>query len=139
MKDKRIVSALDRARRPAQAAAMAKLNMNDSAPADARSAESGSTDSPTRDPSHRPTLEDTIRALCVTAGSGKTICPTDAAKAFASARGEDDLGWRNWLQKVRGAAVGMARKGDIVIYRKGKPADPDDFRGVYRLGMPRSD
>jgi len=26
-----------------------------------------------------------------------------------------------------------------VIYRKGKPADPNDFRGVYRLGLPRHD
>ncbi|MBM3608985.1 MAG: DUF3253 domain-containing protein [Alphaproteobacteria bacterium] len=87
----------------------------------------------------RRTLEDVIRDMCVTAGPQKTICPTDAAKAFASERGEDDLAWRSWLQKIRGAAVGMARKGEIVIYRKGKPADPDDFRGVYRLGLPRSD
>jgi hypothetical protein len=26
-----------------------------------------------------------------------------------------------------------------VIYRKGKPVDPLDFRGVYRLGLPRQD
>jgi hypothetical protein len=26
-----------------------------------------------------------------------------------------------------------------VIYRKGKPVDPNDFRGVYRLGLPRHD
>jgi len=87
----------------------------------------------------RSTLEDVIRSMCNDAGPAKTICPTDAAKAFTAERGEDALGWRNWLQKVRGAAVGMARKGEIVIYRKGKPADPDDFRGVYRLGLPRSD
>jgi len=24
-----------------------------------------------------------------------------------------------------------------VIYRKGKPADPDDFKGIYRLGLPK--
>ncbi len=29
--------------------------------------------------------------------------------------------------------------GRLVIYRKGKPADPSDFRGVYRLGLPRQD
>ena len=87
----------------------------------------------------RRTLEQVIADLCAGCGPGKTICPTDAAKAFAAQHGEDDLGWRKWLQHVRSAAVGMTRKGELVIYRKGKPADPDTFRGVYRLGLPRSD
>jgi hypothetical protein len=86
-----------------------------------------------------PSLEATILALCNDAGSGRTICPTDAAQAFAAARGEDALGWRSHLTKVRGAAVRLAEAGRIVIYRKGKPVDPRDFRGVYRLGLPRSD
>ncbi|MGE3642319.1 MAG: DUF3253 domain-containing protein [Beijerinckiaceae bacterium] len=85
------------------------------------------------------TLEQVISDLCRVQGPDKTICPTDAAKAFAAERGEDDLGWRKWLQQVRSTAVGMTRKGELVIYRKGKPADPDTFRGVYRLGLPRSD
>lgn len=89
--------------------------------------------------SRRQGLEDAILALCAERGPEKTICPTDAAKAFAQSRGEDELGWRNWLAHVRSAAVGLARQGRLVIYRKGKPVDPDDFRGVYRLGLPRSD
>ena len=36
-------------------------------------------------------------------------------------------------------AVSLALAGRLVIYRKGKPADPTDFRGVYRLGLPRHD
>lgn len=91
-----------------------------------------------RKPSKR-TLEQMIIDLCNAQGPGKTICPTDAARAFAAEHGEDDLGWRKWLQQVRSTAVGMSRKGDLVIYRKGKPVDPDTFRGVYRLGLPRSD
>ncbi len=87
----------------------------------------------------RRTLEDLITDLCAHAASGRPICPTDAAKAFAAERGEDELAWRTRLTQVRSTAVGMARKGQLVIYRKGKPADPDDFRGVYRLGLPRSD
>lgn len=90
-------------------------------------------------PAHRRTIEDVIRDLCAEAGPAKSICPTDAAKTFAAERGEDDLAWRTWLPKIRSGAIGMARKGELVIYRKGKPADPDDFRGVYRLGLPRSD
>jgi hypothetical protein len=84
-------------------------------------------------------LAQTILSLCVAAGPGKTICPTDAAKAFARSREEDDLAWRSHLTQVRSRAVGLARAGRLVIYRKGKPADPDDFRGVYRLGLPRGD
>jgi hypothetical protein len=84
-------------------------------------------------------LADTILNLCDAAGPGKTICPTDAAKAFAHLREEGDLGWRNHLQKVRSSAVGLARQGRLVIFRKGKPVDPDDFRGVYRLGLPRDE
>lgn len=87
----------------------------------------------------RRSLEETILDLCAEAGPQKTIDPTDAAKAFSQSRGEDELGWRNWLAHVRSAAVGLARRGSLVIYRKGKPADPDDFRGIYRLGLPRAD
>ncbi len=94
---------------------------------------------PAPDRPERLPLEETILRLCADRGADKSICPTDAAKAFAEARGEDDLAWRRWLTQVRSTAVGMARQGRLIIYRKGKPADPDDFRGVYRLGLPRSE
>ena len=83
-------------------------------------------------------MDDLILGLCEGAGAGKTICPTDAAKAFADARGEADSdAWQRWLTEVRRVAVRLADHGAIVIYRKGKPADPHDFRGVYRLGLAR--
>jgi len=88
-------------------------------------------------PDSAPTLEETIRSLCAGAKPGRTICPTDAAQAFAQLRGEGELGWRAHLQEVRRTAVRLALAGQIVIYRKGKPVDPNDFRGVYRLGAPR--
>lgn len=84
-------------------------------------------------------INEAILRLCTERGVGKTICPTEAARALAGDTGGDDLAWRAWLPKVRSAAVGMAREGTIVIYRKGKPVDPDNFRGVIRLGLPRSD
>jgi hypothetical protein len=46
------------------------------------------------------------------------------------------LGWRAHLQGVRSAAVRLADGGRLIIYRKGEPVDPHDFRGVYRLGAP---
>jgi Protein of unknown function (DUF3253) len=35
--------------------------------------------------------------------------------------------------------VRLAKEGRIIITRKGRAVDPDEFRGVYRLGLPRSD
>jgi hypothetical protein len=84
-----------------------------------------------------PSLDDVILVLCAEAGPGRSINPTDAAVAYAAARGEDALAWRGHLSAVRAAAVRLAEAGRLVIFRKGKPADPRDFRGVYRLGGPR--
>lgn len=83
-------------------------------------------------------IPDTILRLCNERGAGKTICPTEAAKALAG-ESAGDLAWREWLPKVRSEAVHLAREGRIVIYRKGKPADPENFRGVIRLGLPRGE
>jgi hypothetical protein len=35
--------------------------------------------------------------------------------------------------------VRLAQQGQLVILRKGKPVDPADFKGVYRLGLPHRD
>lgn len=86
-------------------------------------------------PRQSPAIETVIADLCRELRAGRTICPTDAAKAYASIRGEDELGWRSHLHDVRRAAVKLALSGKLVIYRKGKPVDPEHFRGVYRLGM----
>lgn len=73
------------------------------------------------------TLESVILDLTAERGPEKSICPTDAARAFA---GEN---WRKVLGEVRKTAVRLAQEGRIVITRKGKPADPLTFKGVYRL------
>lgn len=79
-------------------------------------------------------------ALCEAAGPGKTISPTQAAQKFATRREDDDASaWRSHLPKVRASAIGLARAGALAIFRKGKPVDPDDFRGVYRIGLPPVD
>ena len=84
-------------------------------------------------------LAETILALCAAVGPLKSIDPSEAARHFARERGEDELAWRHHLHKVRQSAVGLAREGRLVILRKGKPVDPEDFRGVYRLSLPRGD
>lgn len=63
-------------------------------------------------------------------GVGKTICPSEVARAV---RPED---WRPLMKKVRKAAIRLADAGEISIYRKGKPIPIDQVRGVIRLGLP---
>ena len=90
-------------------------------------------------PESNPVIETVIASLCARSPQGGTVSPIDAAKAFAEARGEGELGWRSHLGAIRRAAVRMALEGRLVIYRKGKIVDPTDFRGVYRLGAPSAE
>jgi hypothetical protein len=75
-------------------------------------------------------IEDTIFALLAEREAGKSIAPEEVAKAI------DPEGWRRLLAQVRSTAVGLARTERLVITRHGKPADPESFRGVYRLRLP---
>jgi Protein of unknown function (DUF3253) len=79
-------------------------------------------------------LESAILSLTEAKGPDKSISPEDAAKAVAAAR---DIDWHSLMQPVRRAAIRLAVAGQISILRKGKPADPTDFKGVYRLSLPR--
>ena len=81
-------------------------------------------------------LEATILELTAARGEDKTICPSDAARHLA---GKHPDGWGPLMTPIRRVAVRLAHEGRVVIYRKGKPADPDNFKGVYRIGLPRQD
>lgn len=74
-----------------------------------------------------------ILDLTAARGAGKTICPSEAARAVSG-----DM-WRRLMPDVRAEAVRLAKAGQIAIYRKGRPVDPGSFRGVYRLGLPRGE
>lgn len=53
---------------------------------------------------------------------------------------EPEGDWHAHLAPIRHAAVKLMLAGRLVIYRKGKPVeDPEDFRGVYRLGLPKDE
>lgn len=75
-------------------------------------------------------VRDAILSLTAARGTGKTICPTEAAREVSEKK------WRRALPDVRAEAVRLAKAGVITIYRKGKPVDPDNFKGVIRLGLP---
>ncbi len=64
--------------------------------------------------------------------AGKSISPEEVARAL------DANGWRRELGKVRAVAVGLARAGRLVILRHNKPADPDSFKGVWRMRLPEA-
>lgn len=94
------------------------------------------TESPAAVANDPARLEETILALASERGEGKTICPSEVARALA---GPHPDGWGPLMIPVRRAAVRLAHAGRIIIYRKGRQVDPDDFKGVYRLGLPRHD
>lgn len=83
-----------------------------------------------------PVLAEIMIELCRKAGPTKTIDPGEVARAYLAKTNATGVAWQNYLQGVRDTAITLARDGKIVIYRKGVPADPDAFRGVYRLGAP---
>src|SRR3954447_17742575 len=98
---------------------------------------------PDSPPAAAPSLEESILDVLRRAGAPATPA-TQAAHATLSAPEiahaiQPDGDWHGLLVPIRRAAVALAQSGRLVIYRKGKPVDPDDFRGVYRLGLPRQD
>lgn len=78
-------------------------------------------------------IEETMLELVAARGAEKTVCPSEVARALG---GPHPDGWGPLMQPVRRVAVRLAHAGRIAILRKGKPVDPDDFRGIYRLAMP---
>jgi hypothetical protein len=72
-------------------------------------------------------VETALLDLIEQAPPGKSVSPEQVARAV------DPENWRRQLGQVRAAAVGLARQGRITILRHNKPADPETFKGVYRL------
>ena len=73
-------------------------------------------------------------------GAGKSICPSEAARALQKTYGKASApadAWRRYLAPVRQQALHLARRGDLLILRKGKPVDPQKpVKGVIRLALP---
>ncbi len=75
-------------------------------------------------------IEAAIRALLAEAGPGRSIDPAQAAERVAGPE------WRSLSARVRRIAAAMMKRDELAIVRKGRPVDPDDFRGVVRLRLP---
>lgn len=77
-------------------------------------------------------IEAMILRLCAERGPGKSICPSEVARAIA---GPDETRWRLLMHPVRELALGLARDGRIQVLRKGRPIAPEQARGVIRFAI----
>ena len=76
----------------------------------------------------RAAAERAILDLLAQRDPGKTICPSDAARAL----GGDD-GFRPLMPVVRDAARKLVAEGRIEVTQRGRPVDLDSARGAIRL------
>ena len=74
-------------------------------------------------------IYDRILEMCGEAGSEKSVKPEAVAQSLA------EFDWQPLIKRVRRAAVQLANAGYIYIMRKGKVADPDDFKGLYKVRL----
>jgi hypothetical protein len=77
-------------------------------------------------------IAETMLELATKRGAERTIGPMDIARALG---GDHPDGWGPLMPAVRRVAVVLMRQGRVVITRKGRPVDPEDFRGVYRIAL----
>ena len=75
-------------------------------------------------------IDEMIFKLLEQVPPGKSVSPEEVARAV------DPEGWRRLLGHVRAVARGLARQEKLVILRHNKPADPDTFKGVWRMRAP---
>ena len=72
-----------------------------------------------------------IAEMLARRGLGKTLCPSEVARALAGEAGD----WRARMEDVHGAVDELARAGAIVLSWKGAPLARRN--GPYRIGLPQ--
>ena len=87
--------------------------------------------------SHRPgaddrELEQAILRLLHDRGRGKTICPSEAARAVAAAH-NDSTAWQPLMEPARAAARRLVAAGLLEITQHGDVVDPSTAKGPIRL------
>ena len=81
-----------------------------------------------------PSRQDAAQAildLLAQRDEGRTICPSEAARAL----GGDD-GFRPLMPLVRDAAADLVRRGELEVTQSGHVVDPAQARGPIRLRLP---
>ncbi|MZR30531.1 DUF3253 domain-containing protein [Sneathiella litorea] len=85
-----------------------------------------------------PVVDYILRAVA----SGRDVAPQEIAQAIANDRAKPSAPkdvWRKYMTVVRQQAIHLAREGRLLIIRKGEIADPNDFKGLYKLRKAASD
>jgi hypothetical protein len=77
-------------------------------------------------------LEEVILRLLAARGAGKTICPSEAARAVG---GEDRAAWDPLMEPARAAARRLVAEGKIVITQGGRVVDGSTAKGPIRLKL----
>ncbi len=93
-------------------------------------------------PDRKPPPDPIVNTILDSLGDlqpGKTASPMDIARTFAESRakpGDRPDAWRRYLNAVKQQMVHLARARRVEILHKGKPVDPNNFKGVVRLRLP---
>lgn len=74
-------------------------------------------------------IEAGILSLVTARGPGKSICPSEVARAIKPES------WQSLMGPIRQAALRLVQTGAIDILRKGKPVPPGEVRGVVRFRL----
>lgn len=75
------------------------------------------------------TIRETVLSLVAQRGTGRTICPSEVARAVKP----DD--WRPLMPAVRRVAGLLVAEQRITVTQRGKPVDPEEARGPIRIGL----
>src|SRR5690348_6389172 len=73
----------------------------------------------------------TIHRLLRARGAGKTICPSEVARALTD--GRSATAWRARMPEVRATAARMADRGEVVVLQRGRAVDACSARGPIRI------
>ena len=89
---------------------------------------------------HRPgdqdrDLERVILRLLQERGAGKTLCPSEAARAVAGSEARE--AWEPLMEPARAAARRLVAAGRLVITQGGQVVDPSTAKGAIRLRLTR--
>lgn len=63
---------------------------------------------------------------------GASLCPSEVARALAT----EEPALRALLPAIRAVAAELARRGELLVTRGGRPVDPAAVRGPVRYALP---
>ncbi|WP_047491260.1 DUF3253 domain-containing protein [Terriglobus sp. TAA 43] len=78
------------------------------------------------------TIRETILRLLQERGDGKTICPSEVARAIA---GDVRRDWEPWMQPVRNTAGVMADEEILQVTQRGHAVNAATAKGPIRLRL----